>query len=129
MLIAKQSKTAQLVAEVALWAAMLCLGIAVGCQTVKPASNNVAEQFLKDYAINLSGAFIKAASEVEQQAIKTDADLLAALKTETEYARKEAAKSIDQYLEANLSNGELKPADVQVLRDLGQQFRRAYGGR
>jgi hypothetical protein len=49
------------------------------------------------------------------------------LQPETAQARKQAAIGIDQYLENNLSNGELKKSDVTVLRDLGQQFRGAYG--
>jgi hypothetical protein len=64
---------------------------------------------------------------VENGAIKTDAELLEYLQPETAQARKQAAIGIDQYLENNLSNGELKKSDVTVLRDLGQQFRGAYG--
>ena len=114
--------------DLVLWCAMLCLGIANGCQSpIRP--NNVAEQFLRDYAVNLNGGFSKAAAAVEEGIIKTDAELLDALKHETEFARKEAAKSIDHYLEANLSNGELSSKDVTVLRDLGKQFQGVYRGR
>jgi hypothetical protein len=123
------NKTAQLIFDGLLLIGLFLMAVAIGCQSQNGPRDNVANTFLRDYAIGLSSAFLKAGSEVEQGNIKTDADLLEALKGATESARKEAAIGIDTYLEEKLSNGDLTRDDAKVLRDLGQQFREAYRGR
>lgn len=123
------NKTAQLVFDSLLLIGLLLVTVAIGCQPGRSGRDDVANTFLRDYAIGLSSAFLRAATEVEQGNIKTDADVLEALKSATETARKEAAIGIDTYLEEKLSNGELSRDDAKVLRDLGQQFREAYRGR
>ncbi len=118
---------AQLIFDLLMLTSLLSFGLVLGCQRGQPKVETTASRFLKDYAIGMSSAFIQAAAAVENGAIKTDAELLEYLQPETAQARKQAAIGIDQYLENNLSNGELKKSDVTVLRDLGQQFRGAYG--
>lgn len=54
--------------------------------------------------------------------IKTDAELLEFLKPRTESARQEAAKTIDQYMESHISNGELKRSDADQLQALAKMF-------
>lgn len=118
---------AQLIFDLLMLTSLVSFGLVLGCQRGQVQIETTASRFVKDYAIGMSGAFIEAAAAVDSGAIKTDVELLEYLQAKTGDARKEAAIGIDQYLESNLSNGELKKIDATVLRDLGQQFRRAYG--
>lgn len=97
----------------------------LGCIGVVPKPRNEASEFLRQYAIGLHGAFSEAAAAIENGGIKTDSDLLEFLKPRTEAARIEAARTIDQYLETNLANGELSKADAVRLRTLAAQFKEA----
>ena len=102
------------------------LGVFVlGCIGVVPKPRTEASEFLRQYSIGLHGAFSEAAAAIENGGIKTDSDLLEFLKPRTEAARTEAARTIDQYMEANMANGELSQADAKKLRELAAQFKDA----
>jgi len=99
--------------------------ITLGCTGLSPRSRTTGQEFLRQYAIGLHGAFTQAAAAVDDGGIKTDAELLEFLRPRTESARQEAAKTIDHYMEARISNGELKRSDADELRALAKMFKDA----
>ena len=117
-------KREQLLFDVGCFVICVCAAV-IGCATVSPRDRNTADEFLRQYAIGLHGAFSEAAAAVEQGGVKTDAELLEFLQPRTESARKEAAATIDNYMESNISDGELKKSDATALRNLATQFRGA----
>ena len=109
--------------------AFLFLGLVavfvMGCVGVSPKPRNTASEFLRQYSIGLHGAFSEAAAAIENSGVKTDAELLEFLKPRTEAARVEAARTIDQYLESQIANGELSKSDASALRQLATMFKDA----
>lgn len=105
--------------------AIAAAAITLGCTGLSPRSRSTGQEFLRQYAIGLHGAFSQAAAAVDDGGIKTDAELLEFLKPRTESARQEAAKTIDQYMESHISNGELKRSDADQLRALAKMFKDA----
>jgi len=99
--------------------------ITLGCTGLMPRSRSTGQEFLRQYAIGLHGAFAQAAAAVDDGGIKTDAELLEFLRPRTESARQEAAKTIDQYMESHISDGELKRNDAEELRALAKMFKDA----
>ena len=105
--------------------AIAAAAITLGCTGLAPRSRSTGQEFFRQYAIGLHGAFSQAAAAVEDGGIKTDVELLEFLRPRTESARQEAAKTIDQYMEARISNGELKRSDAEELRALAKMFKDA----
>lgn len=101
---------------------LCCLGFGP-CSTPTPTPTPeggvaIGQKFIAEYRAELSRAFDDASRLVAAGSIKTDVELLEYLQTATENARKQASIALDEYLEAELPDGELKRADAKVLRDL-----------
>jgi hypothetical protein len=115
---------AQTAFDVFLFIGLLAVFV-MGCIGFSPKPRNTASEFLRQYSIGLHGAFSETAAAIENGGVKTDSDLLEFLKPRTEAARVEAARTIDQYMEANMANGELSRADAKKLRELATMFKDA----
>lgn len=101
--------------------AVCCVGFGP-CSAPSPlpdsAGAKIASAFVAEYRAELGKVFYDAGKLVKAGELKTDAELLEYLQRGSENARKQAAAPLDEYLERNLSDGELRRSDGEVMAEI-----------